>query len=95
MRPHQIAQLTDFLLGIELGSQIHEVKESPKTEAHNKVLAVVEGKDSTGMLLGKSALQQVAIALSSLATELEVLCSLLLAVGIFLALPIAVGASGA
>ena len=73
MGPHQIAKLADFLLGIELGSQIHEVKESPKTEAHYKVLAVVEGKDAAGMLFGEAGLEQIPVALGSASAQIEVL----------------------
>ena len=64
MRPHQIAELSDLELGIKLGSKVHEMKKRPQTEACNEVLAVIEGKNPTGMFFGESCAQQIAIALS-------------------------------
>ena len=49
MRPHQIAEFTNFLLGIELGAEVHEMQESPEAEAHNEMLAVIKGKNAAGM----------------------------------------------
>ena len=52
--PHQIAELADFQLSIELRPQIHEVQKGPQTEAHHEVLAIVEGKDAPGVLFSEA-----------------------------------------
>jgi hypothetical protein len=52
--PHQIAELANFVLGIELGPQIEEVQEGPQAEAHYEVLAHVKGQDTAGVLFGKT-----------------------------------------
>ena len=65
VRPHQIAELPDLELGIKLGSKVHEMKKRPQTEACNEVLAVIEGKNPTGMFFGESCAQQIPIALIS------------------------------
>ena len=62
--PHQIAELADLELGVELRPQIHEVQKCAQTEAHHEMLAVVEGKDAAGMLLGEARLEQIPVALS-------------------------------
>ncbi len=54
MWPHQIAELADFQLRVELGPQIHEVQKGPQTEAHHKVLPIVEGKDPPGVLFSEA-----------------------------------------
>jgi len=71
--PHQVAQLANFLLGIKLGPQIHEVKEGPQAEAHHKMLAIVEGKNASGMLFREAGIEQVAVALRCLLTMGEIL----------------------
>ena len=55
--PKQIAQFADFLLGVELGAQIHEVQKSTQAEAHHKVLAVIKGQDASGVLLCEASLE--------------------------------------
>ena len=55
MGPHQIAQLPDLQLSIQLGAQVKEVQERPQREAHHKVLPVIEGKNPAGMLLSKTS----------------------------------------
>ena len=62
MGPHQITELTDLLLGIELRPQVKEVQKCPQGEAHHEVLAVVEGQDAAGVLLGEASRQKVAVA---------------------------------
>ena len=73
MGPHQIAELADLQLGIELGPQIHEVQECPQAEAHHKMLAVVEGKDAAGVLLGETGLEQIPVALGGTSAQIEIL----------------------
>ena len=68
--PHQIAQLADLQLCVELGPQIHEMQERPQAEAHYKMLAVVEGKDAAGMLLGEAGLEQIPVALGGAPAEI-------------------------
>ena len=50
MGPHQIAELTDLKLRIELGAQIKKMQERPQGETHHKMLAVIKRKDAAGML---------------------------------------------
>ena len=71
--PHQIAELADLQLGIELGPQIHEVQECPQAEAHHKMLAVVEGKDAAGVLFGEAGPEQIPVALSCASAEIKIL----------------------
>ena len=88
--PHQVAELADFLLCIELGAQVHEVQEGSQTEAHHKVLAVIKRKNAAGMLFGEAGAQSIPIAFGRLPAELQILRPQRLAVGVFLALAIAV-----
>ena len=71
--PHQVAQFADFLLGIELGPQIHKVQESPQAEAHHEMLAIVERENAAGVLLGESCVEQVVLALCSLLAVRKIL----------------------
>ena len=73
MGPHQITELADLQLGIELGPQIHEVQECPQAEAHHKMLAVVEGEDAAGVLLGEARPEQIPVALSGATAEIKIL----------------------
>ena len=63
--PHQVAELSDFLLGIELGAKIHEMQEGPEREAHHEMLPVIKGKDAAGMFLGVAGLKQFLIAIGA------------------------------
>ncbi len=90
VRPEQIAQFADFLLGVEFGAQIHEVQEGPQAETHHKVLAVIKGHDAPGMFLGEACLEKIAVAGSGLLAKLQILLAHVCAVVILLALAIAV-----
>ena len=71
--PHQITELADLQLGIELGPQVHEVQECPQAEAHHKMLAVVKGKDAAGVLLGEAGPEQIPVALGGAPAEIKIL----------------------
>ncbi len=92
--PHQIAEMANFILGIELGPQVEEVQEGPQAEAHHKMLAVVEGQDAAGMLFRKARIHHVGVALGGGKAKLQVFGSLFWRVEILFALSIAVVTHG-
>ena len=53
MWPHQVAELSDFLLCVEFGAQVEKVKEGAQAETDDKVLSVVKGQNPAGMFFGK------------------------------------------
>ncbi|CAB4148088.1 hypothetical protein UFOVP431_105 [uncultured Caudovirales phage] len=71
--PHQIAEMANFVLGIELGPQVEEVQEGPQAEAHHEVLAVVERQATTSLLEWFTVGYSVGVVLSGGLAASEIL----------------------
>ena len=90
MGPHHVAQGLDFRLRVTLTAKVKKVECGSEAEAHHKVLADIEGQDTSSVFLGIPRQDEFFIAKSCLAAKEQILPPLVFGVQILLSFPVAI-----